>query len=109
MASWARRAARVTAILLLSLVAIDLSSPSLCALDSPSPAQAIQVDFNGSSRDAEPGTPVHVDDCFCCSHCVRPGAMLAPLSLTLLRDTFSPPVADGVLSTVGAPFHPPRS
>ena len=110
MASWARRATRLTAIVLLSLVAIDLSSPSLCALDSPSSAQTIQAGFDGSSQDAEiPSTPVHIDDCFCCSHCVQPGAMLAPLSLTLLRDTFAPPVTDGAFSALGAPFHPPRS
>lgn len=111
MASCVRRAARLTAIMLLSLVAFDLSSPSLCALDSPSPAQATQqAGGDASSKDAElPAAPTHVDDCFCCSHCVQPGPTLTPLGLTLLRDTFSPPVADGVFSALGAPFHPPRS
>lgn len=56
-----------------------------------------------------PRPPAHVDDCFCCSHCVQPGTVLAPLGLTLLRDRLSPPVTDGDFSTVGAPFHPPRS
>lgn len=110
MASCARRAARLTAIVLLSLVAIDLSAPTLCALDRPSAGQTMQAGFNQSSQDAQvPSTPVHIDDCFCCSHCVRPGAVPAPVALTLLRDTFSPPVVDGAFSTVGAPFHPPRS
>lgn len=110
MASFARRAARITAILLLSLVAFDLASPTLCALDKATAAPTTQAAADGASHDAAPPeAPTHIDDCFCCSHCVHPGASIAPLGLTLVRGTLPAPLTDGDFSALGAPFHPPRS
>lgn len=110
MASSAPRAAYVTALLLLSLVAIDLGSPTLCALDRPAPIHTTEAAAGGATEHPEaPRPPAHVDDCFCCSHCVQPGVALEPLGLTLLRDRLSLPVTDSDVSALGAPFHPPRS
>lgn len=110
MASSARRALRLTVFVLLSLVALDLTSPSLCALDNPESAPATLASIDGDSKDAEtPRPPAHVDDCFCCSHCVHPTVTLEPLGLTLVRGRLSSPLTDGHFAALGAPFHPPRS
>lgn len=97
-------------LVLLSLVAVDLASPALCALDQPTPVLTTAAAADRATEDSEAPRPAaHVDDCFCCSHCVQPGSVLEPLGLTLLRDRLSTSVTDGDFSTVGAPFHPPRS
>ena len=64
-----RRVAWTASVILLVWTAADLSNYRICALD--------QEGFPGSPAEHEPlwpaGDGVHVDDCFCCSHCVEPG------------------------------------
>lgn len=103
-----RRTVRFVAILLLALVAIDLGAPSLCALDEQS-ATVAQLDGVETPPVAPSAPPAHVDDCFCCSHCVQPAAEQPPAGLTLLAESFAPRAIDRIFGTVGAPFHPPRS
>ena len=64
------RVASIAAVVILAWTAADLSNSSLCALDQegfPSPVEQ-------SSQDQLPfgSEAIHFDDCFCCSHCVRP-------------------------------------
>ena len=55
---------------------MDLTSPSLCALDNEGASQAIASDETGIHASGAPASrlpvlPPHIDDCFCCSHCVE--------------------------------------
>lgn len=77
-----RAVCRVAALVLLCQTGLDLSVPSLCALDSEGvphgsatstfcivvPATAPQPGSQGEPTG-------HIDDCFCCSGCVRPQAV----------------------------------
>lgn len=73
------RLARTMALVILMWTAIDLVHPSACALDaSPSDAPSIQAD-PGIGLPIGSAPVGHVDDCFCCSHCVHPSAMAVPV------------------------------
>ncbi len=78
MAWWrhSRLAQAVTMVLLL-WTAADLTNSSLCALEkedegSTAPSIPGSTTLNQDSHDRTPPEPVrpHIDDCFCCSHCV---------------------------------------
>jgi hypothetical protein len=84
MAWWRHsRLTQAVVMVLLLWTAADLTNTSLCALESEDtrstvPAQGSTTIGDDSSGQIprEPATP-HIDDCFCCSHCVEvPG--LAP-------------------------------
>ena len=107
-----RNLVRATAWLFLAWTAVDLGVPSLCGLDHESEPSRIYsssalMDAR-STNETSPDAPVHVDDCFCCSHCVNVTAMHSPEILTIAgTDTALPsdsaPIADGY-----PPYHPPR-
>lgn len=67
------------AVLLLLWTAADLTDASLCALEQEQSSPAAASDRTGatiaSARSTAPAPEapdaVHVDDCFCCSHCVE--------------------------------------
>ncbi|MEX1129831.1 MAG: hypothetical protein WEB50_14775 [Vicinamibacterales bacterium] len=78
-------------MLLLLWTAADLSNASLCALDTEG---EYAVSFSaratlsgGSDAPAPDQTPQrHIDDCFCCSHCVdvqafAPATLVMPVAL----------------------------
>ncbi len=104
-----RQAAQLTAFVLLGLVAIDLGAPSLCALD-----QAAVSEFGETSTATAPEDfdtappPVHLDDCFCCSHCVHPSQALHPTGLARVEDKAFPLTEQVAFALIAAPFHPPR-
>lgn len=65
---------RFVVLLILAWTALDLGYPVLCSLDreqigSTYFAQDV-IGASSSSSSEKPATPGHVDDCFCCSHCV---------------------------------------
>lgn len=76
-------------MLLLLWTAVDLSNAGLCALDNedaaPMAADATAT-FSAAAHDAgaplAPDTTRHVDDCFCCSHCVDIRALTVALDCT---------------------------
>lgn len=82
----------IVAMILLLWTAVDLSNAGLCALDNED-AAPIAADAttalaasHGDRAPLAPDTSRHVDDCFCCSHCVdvRPFAAVlecAPVPL----------------------------
>ena len=102
--------ARAAAWLLLALVALDLGSPSLCALDQEAalmPVSAAALDARSADGSA-PVPPIHIDDCFCCSHCVDVSAFSA-LALLAFIDSGAPLPTDAPLGPAGhPPYHPPR-
>ena len=104
-----RAVVRLTAILLLAWTALDLTATQLCAADNRPWAlnEPAPEDVAGPSS----STPVpqgHIDDCFCCSHCVNV-ALLVPLRATPLTTACDPSLDTRVPSGDGCPlFHPPQ-
>ena len=104
--------ARAAAWLLLALVALDLGNPSLCALDqeAPSiPASAAAALDARPTGDSAPARPVHVDDCFCCSHCVDVASAPGPAKLAWAGIRIPLPTDAAPLPTAYPPYHPPRA
>jgi len=66
--------ARVVATVILLWTAADLTNASLCALDSDEFGAAYAAELSptlsNGTTDRAPSQPGHIDDCFCCSHCV---------------------------------------
>jgi hypothetical protein len=67
--------ARLVATAILLWTAADLTNTSLCALDSDefdavAYAAELSPTLNSGTTDRVPSQPGHLDDCFCCSHCV---------------------------------------
>ena len=103
--------ARAAAWLLLALVALDLGNPSLCALDQevPStPLSAAALDARPTG-DSAPARPVHIDDCFCCSHCVDVASAPGPAKLSWAGIRLPLPTDAVPLPTAYPPYHPPRA
>ena len=101
--------ARAIALLILLWTAVDLADPSACALDlSLTHSAAIQASNGvGTPIGGTPATPI--DDCFCCSHCVRPSAMAVPTVWrpVVVRRAFQH--NDRLISAdLGSVYHPPQ-
>lgn len=98
-------------MLLLLWTAADLSNASLCALDNEGqPMQLSDEHASLGSSDAQvpDSTPErHIDDCFCCSHCVEhqvfaPGALVMPVKMQRTPLVLAAP------RLFGSPlYHPP--
>lgn len=72
------RTVRAVVVALLLWTGADLTNPALCALDRERQAPAAATDDGSATLASLPGQPApdapaapHVDDCFCCSHCVE--------------------------------------
>ena len=108
----APRRVRAVAMLILLWTAADLSNASVCALDnegsgtfSGGPGALLQ---SGSARQSPPPAPwQHVDDCFCCSHCVDV-QVLSPVPLAMSVAFQHAPVVPAAIRIFGSPlYHPP--
>jgi len=116
MRAWCRSGlVRATVVVLLLWTAVDMTNASLCALDSEGGVNVAAGDApriaGATSPPVSPGAPAdaaHVDDCFCCSHCVRPG-LRAPISapLAIVRVT-APPAVQAIQSASDPLDHPPQ-
>ena len=103
---------RAAAWLLLGLVALDLGNPSLCALDQEMPSIPVSAAATldaGSTDGGAPIRPVHVDDCFCCSHCVDVASAQSPAKLAWASIRIQLPTDSAPLPTAYPPYHPPRA
>lgn len=84
MAWWRHsRIVQAVAVLILLWTGADLINPSLCALDREQERLVIVSDAADATVDAVIGAALptapdasHVDDCFCCSHCVEVTALV---------------------------------
>ena len=99
-------------MLLLLWTAADLSNSSLCALDSEG-TDAVSSSTHeplsaGSNAPAPVQTPErHIDDCFCCSHCVDVQTF-APAILVMAVELQRTPLVLAAPRLFGAPlYHPP--
>ena len=107
------RIVRGVALVILAWTAFDIGFPGLCALDSEWAQIAyasapVTVASSTGERDA-PAPPVHIDDCFCCSHCVDVAGVPAPEGLDLTVDVARLPSDSLPFSLQYPPYHPPRS
>lgn len=99
-------------LLLLTWTAVDLTNESLCALDSTEFGTGGAL--TGTEKDDGkplPGqeTPRHVDDCFCCSHCVDVAAVIPVMAAEIVRLGPAAPVSSALLPPLVPPYHPPRA
>lgn len=107
-------------MILLLWTALDMSAPGLCALEREGDTSAAAlVDATASLAAASIATgtaplpdgsssPVpHVDDCFCCSHCVdlsRHAVSIAPSGIVGRAAVPEPRLTDQIPPP---PYHPP--
>ena len=106
---------RTVALTILLWTAADLSNANLCALDKEDGvpnggAVGLFLTFGDSSApQVPPSVPAHVDDCFCCSHCVEVTALVVPDARSVAMQSEIPFVA-GAARTFGSPlYHPPQN
>ena len=106
------RPVQVVVTLLLLWTAADLTNVSLCALDNEGKNavsfSAIATLSDSSNAQIPDQTPQgHIDDCFCCSHCVDVRAF-APATLVMPVELQRPPQVLAAPRLFGAPlYHPP--
>ncbi len=109
--TWFRKAVRTTVWALLAWAAVDLGVPSLCALDREHQrsAESVQIECVPSDEGGSTDRPGHIDDCFCCSHCVN-AQTLAALPMPVLSDALLPVLPSNSPRSAGyPPYHPPRA
>jgi hypothetical protein len=77
------RLVRAVATVILLWTAADLTNVSLCAHDSDelgsSVAVGLTATLRGETTNEAPQPAPHIDDCFCCSHCVNVPTVVPPV------------------------------
>ena len=106
------RVQRFVVLLILGWTALDLGYPVLCALDreqSGSTYYAQELSEAPSSSNSEtPKNPVHIDDCFCCSHCVTVTDVTpADRTVSTVRQENIAPLSPPLVCTFPV-YHPPQ-
>jgi len=102
----------MVATVILIWTAADLTNASLCALDSDelgaAYAASLSPTLSSGTTERAPSQPApHIDDCFCCSHCVDmqvrvPAVVAEPVARR------EPPLDVAVPHGFGFPlYHPP--
>lgn len=108
------RVGRIVALVLLLWTAADLTNTGLCALESEGALDAVSLTSatalsNPSDTSAPRGTTSqgHIDDCFCCSHCVEFQAE-PPAPTAMVRASAPVPLLVPSPRLFGASvYHPP--
>jgi hypothetical protein len=111
---WWRRSRLVHAVVIILLLwtAADLANSSLCALDNEGmgsfPIDAATTLTADSGENVPPQVPQpHIDDCFCCSHCVDV-QVVSPSLVALPAILESRPLVLATPRIFGSPlYHPP--
>lgn len=106
---------RAVVFTILLWTAADLSNVSLCALDNEdASATAALASADGVVLQApsDAGVPLapasHVDDCFCCSHCVEV-AVIIPAQASAVASSPRPALVRAEPRIFGSPlYHPPK-
>jgi len=105
------RLAQTVSLILLLWTAADLTNASLCALENEgtsfgSIGTTATMSDSSSSQVPDPA-PRHIDDCFCCSHCVDV-QVLSPATLAMPVDLQHTPLVLASPRIFGSPlYHPP--
>jgi hypothetical protein len=106
---------RIVALVLLLWTAVDLTNSGLCALENETaPATGsgattmAAADWDGGAS-VPTQDPIHVDDCFCCSHCVDVSAIVPTTVVSPVRVIHAALVVPAP-RLFGSPlYHPPLS
>ena len=98
-------------MLLLLWTAADLSNASLCALDNEGQPMQLSTEcasLDSSDTQVPDQTPQrHIDDCFCCSHCVDV-QVFAPATFVMPVELQRTPLVLAAPRLFGSPlYHPP--
>ena len=101
---------RAIALCLLFWTAVDLANASACALDNESVASGTAAAIYPQAPSTGGRAPAaHVDDCFCCSHCVdveRPASPAAARRVTPRFEALPRPFPHLLAASL---FHPPQA
>ena len=101
---------RVVAITILLWTAIDLANASACSLDNESLPASTHASTIAAVPASPDGTaPAHVDDCFCCSHCVNVQTLVIPDVSDRGASSYLPPQQNSPLLLASSYYHPPDS
>ena len=104
--------ARVVVLALLAWTAVDLSDMTLCALDREStPRHEASPDsctLSSAKRDNSGSETRHIDDCFCCSHCVNASLVVSLVQDSSLLGLIRFASASHTRSAPHALYHPPQ-
>ena len=106
------RLASVIVAVLLLWTAADLTNPGLCALDNEHDTVSASL---GTVASASPELPMgnptgprpHVDDCFCCSHCVDLQLFAPVFAATMIESDSTPLVLPATYNFGASLYHPP--
>ena len=101
---------RAVVVLLLAWTAADLANASLCALDSSefaTESPQLPSGDHGTLPTQEPQR--HVDDCFCCSHCVDVAAVIPAMTSEIVSSAAVPLASSAPKPPLVLPYHPPRA
>jgi hypothetical protein len=95
---WWRRSRLLKGVVMILLLwtAADLTNGNLCALENEDaplglPSTSVTLVHGGSQNQIPPTQPSqHIDDCFCCSHCVEVQTLLpATVAVPIVRQRTS--------------------
>ena len=98
-------------MVILMWTAVDLANASACSLDNealPGTAHSFLIGAAALGADGSV-TPVHIDDCFCCSHCVKVQAIVIPDAVPRATASYQPPPQRSPLVFASVFYHPPDS
>ncbi len=96
--------------LLLTWTAVDLSASSVCLLDrgkSVALASHIGPLLDDSATQA-PAPAAHMDDCFCCSHCVNVSDATTPVLPEPAPTPCAPPAINRPVDSPDSTYRPPE-
>jgi hypothetical protein len=100
---------RLAALVLLLWTAVDLADINACALDNLGIGRSGSAAGVIAPTDAMAATPAaHVDDCFCCSACVEPRPISAPLETPGIAVLYEHTSTSFVSLLGNSLFHPPQ-
>ncbi len=117
MRSWRHSAlSRAVVLAILVWTGADLGNASLCALENESeePTSAIAATGDclvlrgASESDVPPAQAPHVDDCFCCSHCVEVAWVGPALGATIVPGPRVPSILSAPSNLGSSLYHPPQ-
>jgi hypothetical protein len=107
-----RRLVRLVCLVLLAWTAVDLSASGLCALDREDALLACADPTTVGNSESNPNAarPVaHVDDCFCCSHCVNITLLTPVVTLTSDATRRLPTTVTRPRNIARTLYHPPKT
>jgi hypothetical protein len=68
----------------------DILAYPICLADSQNERQLPDSPPNGETENGTSGsTPIHVDDCFCCSHCVEASVEFSLVTIAFVQPIFA--------------------